>query len=386
MNYFQFLIANLGRKPVRTWLTFLSLVVCFVLFGLLRSVDSAFTGPSTLSGVDRLVVSPKYSIIDPLPVSHLNSIRGIPGVEAAALADWFGGNYLEHGLAFPTIPVNPREYFELYPEYRIPDEQLALFERTRTGAVASRNTVERFGWELGDTIPIMGNIYPKEDGSLLWEFELVGIYTKADESGGNFDDFYVHYDYFEEAKQHSKGMMGWVIVRVANPDAAAEVASSIDGLFENSRNPTRTMTENEYNAQFMKQLGNIGLIVTMILTAVFFSILLLVGNTMFQSFRERTRDLGVLKALGFDNARVARLLLYEALILTTGGAVVGLGLSYLLLNLLSSTLSSFGNFEIDAPTLLVGFGVALVLGVVVGAVPSIRAASLPIVDVLRGRG
>ena len=237
MTRFGFLIANLGRKPVRTWLTFLSIVVCFLLFGLLRSVGTAFTSPPSLSGVERLVISPKYSIIDPLPVSHMNQVRSVPGVEAAAHADWFGGSYLDLGLAFPKIPVKPMEYFDLYPEFLIPPEQLETFENTRTGAVARRSTVERFGWRIGDMIPIVADIYPKMDGSLLWEFELVGIYDVSDEASAYPDDFYIHYDFFEEAKQHSKGMMGWVMVRVENPDVAAEVASAIDARFENSRDP-----------------------------------------------------------------------------------------------------------------------------------------------------
>lgn len=385
MTRFGFLIANLGRKPVRTWLTFLSIVVCFLLFGLLRSVGTAFSAPPNLSGVERLVVSPKFSIIDPLPISHMNQVRSVPGVEAAAHADWFGGRYLDLGLAFPKIPIKPMEYFDLFPEYRIPPEQLETFEKTRTGAVASRGTVERFGWQIGDVIPIVADIYPKMDGSLLWEFELVGIYETPTQTGGNFEDFYIHYDFFEEAKQHSKGMMGWVSVRVENPDLAAEVASAIDARFENSRDPTRTMTEKEWNAQFAKQLGDIGLMVTMILAAVFFSILLLVGNTMFQAFRERLRDLGVLKALGFNDGQVARMLLYESLVLTLGGGMVGLLLSYGLLIAVSPMLQSLGTFSLDSVSILVGLAIALGLGLVVGAVPAIRARSAAIVEVLRVR-
>jgi len=386
MSYLGLLFANLGRKKVRTWLTFLSIVVCFLLFGLLRTVGGMFSGPVNLAGVDRLVVSPKYSIIDPLPISHMNVLRGLSGVQSAAHADWFGGNYLDFGLAFPTIPVKPREYFNVYSELEITQADLDAFENTRTGAVASRSTAERFGWQIGDTIPIMGNIYPQEDGALLWEFELVGIYDRPNSSGGNFEDFYIHYDYFEEAKQHSKGMIGWISVKVDHPDEAALLASDIDALFENSRNPTRTMTENEYNAQFTKQLGNIGMMINMILTAVFFSILLLVANTMIQSFRERLSDLGVLKALGFNDGWVARMVLYESLLLNVGGAVVGIGLSYLSLIGLEPMLSNFGVVELTSANLIFAMAIAALLGLVVGAIPAIRASSLPIVDVLKARG
>ena len=387
MSYFGFLFANLGRKKVRTWLTFLSIVVCFLLFGLLRTVGGMFSGPVSLAGADRLVVSPKYSMVtDPLPVSHTNALRALAGVDGAAHADWFGGNYLDFGLAFPTIPVKPREYFNVYSEFRIAEDELETFENTRTGAVASRGTAERFGWQIGDTIPIVGNIYPKEDGSLLWEFELVGLYDRPNSTAGNFEDFYIHYDYFDEARQHSKGMVGWIMVKVENPDEAALLASEIDALFANTGNPTRTMTENEYNAQFAKQLGDIGMVVNMILTAVFFSILLLVANTMIQSFRERLGDLGVLKALGFSDGRVARMVLYESLVLNVGGAAVGIGLSYALLIGVEPMLANFGAVELTSANLIAGLTIAALLGLLVGAIPAIRAASLPIVDVLRARG
>lgn len=385
MTRLGFLFANLGRKPMRTWLTFLSIVVCFLLFGLLRSVGTAFTAPPSFSGVERLVVSPKYSIIDPLPISHVNSVRTVPGVEAATHSDWFGGSYLDLGLAFPKYPVEPIEYFDLYPELQISSEALEAFEKTRTGAVASRRLVEKFGWRVGDVIPIVADIYPKTDGSLLWEFELVGIFDPADEASANAEDFYIHYEYFEEAKQHSKGMIGWILVRVEDPAAAGALASAIDGRFENSRDPTRTTTEKEYNAQFVKQFGDIGIMVTMILAAVFFSILLLVGNTMFQSFRERLRDLGVLKALGFSDAQVGRMIIYEALVLTLTGGVVGLLLSQVMLMAVSSMLQSFGVSSLDPLSMLIGVMTALGLGIVVGAVPAMGARAVPIVEILRAR-
>ena len=385
MSYLGFLMANLGRKPVRTWLTFLSIVVCFLLFGLLRTVGTTFTEPPSLSGVERLVVAPKYSIIHPLPISHMNALGGVEGVAAVTHANRFGGSYQDYGTGYFAIyPVRPREYFDIYSEFTIPEDQLEAFENTRTGAVSSRSLAEQFGWKLGDMIPIVADIYPKEDGSLLWEFELVGLYERPG-GAASFEEFFFHYDYFEQATQHSKGMVGWFMVRMEDANAAAEVASSIDAFFENSLDPTRTMTEKEYNLQFMKQLGDIGFIVRMILTAVFFSILLLVGNTMFQSFKERMRDLGVLKALGFSDGQVARIIMFEAMMLTLGGALVGLCLAALLLMLAEPWMRSLGVFRLDALSLAMGIAAALALGFVVGAVPATRAGMLPIVDVLRGR-
>lgn len=377
---------NLGRKPVRTVLTLMSLLVAFVLFTYLRAIAVAFTsGGFGEAGIDRLVVSPKYSIIDPLPVNHQRSITTVPGVEAVTHADWFGGIYQEPRNFFPKFPVDPEGYFAIYSELVIAPEQLAAFRNTRTGAVVSAGLAERFGWKIGDRIPIEGDIYPKRDGSRLWEFDLVGIYR------GQPDDpdpgvFLFQYDYFDEARQFGHGGVGWFIVRVGNPEKAAEIASTIDAMFENSINATRTATEDDSQREFAKQFGNIGLITTGILGAVFFTILLLTANTMAQALRERIPELAVLKTFGFTDGTVGSLVLAEAILLCVAGGALGIGLAAGVQGFLSVYLEPvIGPIEVDWPIIAQGLALAVLLGAIVGLVPAFSAWRLTIVDALRER-
>lgn len=377
---------NLGRKPVRTVLTLMSLLVAFVLFTYLRAIAVAFTsGGFGEAGIDRLVVSPKYSIIDPLPVNHQRSIATVPGVEAVTHADWFGGIYQEPRNFFPKFPVDPQGYFAIYSELVIAPEQLAAFRNTRTGAVVSAGLAERFGWKIGDRIPIEGDIYPKRDGSRLWEFDLVGIYR------GQPDDpdpgvFLFQYDYFDEARQFGHGGVGWFIVRVGNPEKAAEIASAIDAMFENSINATRTATEDDSQREFAKQFGNIGLITTGILGAVFFTILLLTANTMAQALRDRIPELAVLKTFGFTDGTVGSLVLAEAILLCVAGGALGIGLAAGVQGFLSVYLEPvIGPIAVDWPIIAQGLALAVLLGAIVGLVPAFSAWRLTIVDALRER-
>ncbi len=386
MNVIGLVWSNLGRKGVRTALTLMSLLVAFVLFTYLRAVAVAFSsGGFGEAGVDRLVVSPKYSIIDPLPINHMQRIVTVPGVADVTHADWFGGIYQEPRNFFPKYPVDPEGYFALYSELVIAPEQFAAFRNTRTGAVVSAGLAERFGWSLGDRIPIEGDIYPKRDGSRLWEFDLVGIYR------GQPDDpdpgvFLFQYDYFDEARQFGQGGVGWFIVRVNDPEQAAEIASGIDAMFENSINATRTATEDDSQREFAKQFGNIGLITTGILGAVFFTILLLTANTMAQALRERIPELAVLKTFGFTDGTVGSLVLAEAILLCVAGGSLGIGLAFGTQGAMSVYLEPvIGPINITWPIVAQGLALAAGLGAIVGSVPAFTAWHLTIVDALRER-
>lgn len=380
--------SNLFRRKTRTALTLLSVLVAFLLFTMLRAIALAFdSGGFGEAGADRLVVSPKYSIIDPLLVSQLREIEGVEGVEAVTHADWFGGVYQDRSQFFPQFPVRPKGYFGMYPEYEIDPGELEAFEYTRTGAVAPAGMAERFGWKVGDKIPIQAGIYPLKDGSRLWEFDLVGTYRTGDSrDDAGFGVFLFNFDYFDEAREFGEGTVGWFIVRIAHPEQAAEVANRIDAAFENSLNPSRTSTEDEYARQFAKQQGDIGLMTTGILGAVFFTILLLTGNTMAQALRERVPELAVLKTFGFTDGAVALLVLAEAVLLCVVGGALGIGLGALAMNALQPMLTSFaGLIEVTWQTLATAFALALALGLVVGAVPALTARRLTIVDALRER-
>ncbi len=380
--------SNLFRKKVRTVLTVLSVLVAFVLFTMLRAVAVAFdSGGFGPAGVDRLQVAPKFSIIDPLLVSQMREVERVPGVDAVTHADWFGGVYQDGRNFFPKFPVSPKSYFDIYSEFTIDPEQLEAFQNTRTGAVAPAGLAARFGWQVGDKIPIEGDIYAKKDGSRLWEFDLVGTYLhgdRRDETGGGV--FLFHYDYFDEAREFGQGAVGWLIVRVEEPERAAEIASEIDALFENSTNPTRTATEDEAQREFARQQGDIGLMTTGILAAVFFTILLLTGNTMAQSLRERIPELAVLKTFGFTDGRVALLVLAEAVLLCLVGGALGVGLGTATMVAIEPGLQQFlGLIEVTWDVVASAIGIALLLGLVVGSVPALAARRLAIVDALRAR-
>ena len=387
MSLLGLMWANLFRKRIRTVLTILSVMIAFLLFMLLQAVSEAFSsGGLNVVGVDRLIVSPKFSILDSLPVSQKQQILAVDGVEAAALQQWFGGVYQDPKNFFPKIPVNPAEFFAIYSELEIAPEQLAAFAQNRRGAVAELGLAERFGWKIGDVIPIQADIWPKEDGSRLWEFELVGTYT-APRGGGNSSQFLFQFEYFTESVvDYGKDEIGWWTVQLSDPDRATEIATAVDRLFENSLNPTRTATEDEFSRQFARQLGDIGFIATIIIGAVVFTIVLLTGNTMSQALRERVPELAVLKTLGFTDVAVSLLVLGEAILLCLVGGFVGVVLAFFLRAALAPMLVGFlGEFHFSAMTLILAAGLAVLIGLVVGMVPALTAKRLTIVDALRER-
>lgn len=384
MNKMGLLWANLFRRRTRTLLTLLSLLVALLLFILLRTISLAFTdgGGFSQASVDRLVVSGKYSIIDSLPISALSQIQALEGVDAVTHAEWFGGVYQDGAEFFPKFPVDPKAYFDMHPEYRIDPEHLQAFMNTRTGAVAPRAVAEKYGWRIGDKIPIQGDIWSKRDGSSDWEFDLVGLYSGSEDRPPTV--LLLHYDYFDEARQYDRGTTGWFIVRLTDSERAAEVASRIDQFFANSSDPTRTSTEAEQQRQFMQQIGDIELMMTGILGAVFFTILLLTGNTMAQSLRERVPELAVLKAVGFTDAAVAALVLGEAVLLCLLGGLLGAALALLVAMLIGPGMEqTIGFFEVQGTTLAAALGLSTALGLAVGAFPAFRARRLSIIEALR---
>lgn len=383
MKLFGIVWSNLFRKKTRTVLTLLSVVVAFMLFLLLQAISDAFSSGVSLVGVDRLITSPKYSIVDSLPVSQKQQILALDGVDAVTQQQWFGGQYQDPQNFFPKYPVVPREYFDIYSELRIAPEALDAFAGTRTGAVAEAGLAERFGWQVGDIIPIQADIWPKDDGTRLWEFQLVGTFT-SDEGAAPLLLF--QYDYFTEAvADFGKDQVGWWTVRLTDPERAEAVAAAIDRLFENSLDPTRTATEDEFSRQFASQLGDIAFIATVIMSAVFFTILLLTANTMTQALRERVPELAVLKTLGFTDTTVSLLVLGESVLLCVVGGVFGVMLAMLTVAGIGPALESLlGTFSVTPSAVLKALVLALLLGLVIGSVPALTARRLTIVDALRG--
>ena len=384
MKYWIIIVAALNRKRWRTGLTVSSLVVAFLLFGLLRSVAVVFTEDVELSGDDRLIVASKYSIIDSMPISYLQRIKSIENVEIVAHQDWFGGTYIDRANFFPKWPVPPKEFLDIYKEYKISDPEKEVFISTKTGMIAGKKLAERFNWSIGDRIPIIGDIYFMSDGTNLWEFDLVGIFTD-EENPGNEDQVFMNYQYFDEAREdYTKGTVGNFIVKLNNKDAGARVAQDIDAMFANSMDETKTYTEKAYQQMFASQIGDIGLIMNSILAAVFFTILLVTGNTMSQSIRERTSELAVFKTIGFSDFTMLILVLVESMVICLIGAVIGLSITALLMPSLSELISvSLGEISLDSSVIISGIGIAIITAFVSGFPPALGAMRLKVVDALR---
>jgi putative ABC transport system permease protein len=378
--------AGLFRKKTRTILTLLSIVVAFALFGLLQAVEVAFESGADTADAKRLLTTARYSIIEPLPLGYLRRIEQVPGVVAVAHADWFGAKYQNESNAFPVFAVDPARYLDMYPEFTIAREHREAFVRTRTGAVAGKRLADRFGWRVGQKLPLSSEIHAKTDGSLNWEFDLVGILDADDPAvRGNTDVVLINVAYFDEARQSGRGTTGWYIVRVADSTQARAISSAIDARFMNSPDETKTQPEKEFALGFAKQIGDIGALVTRILVAVFFTILILTGNTLAQSIRERIPELAILKTLGFSDSKVTVLVLAESLLLLALGGGIGMGAAVAAMPALNgSTGGRFPPLFVGPETWLLAAAIAALVALCIGLPPALRANRLKIVDALSG--
>jgi putative ABC transport system permease protein len=386
VKFLPLLWAQLFRKKTRTVLTLLSVLVAFLLFGLLQAVQIAFESGADAADAKRLLTTARYSIIEPLPMAYLRRIERVPGVVAVANADWFGAKYQNESNAFPVFAVEPARYLDMYPEFTIDRAHREAFARTRTGAVAGKRLADRFGWQVGQKLPISSEIHPKTDGSMNWEFDLVGILDADDPAvRGNTDMVLINVAYFDEARQIGRGKTGWYIVRVADSTQARAISASIDTLFTNSPDETKTQPEKEFAIGFAKQIGDIGALVTRILIAVFFTILILTGNTMAQSIRERIPELAILKTLGFSDGKVTALVIAEAILLLVLGGGIGMGAAVAAMPALNgSTGGRFPPLFVGADTWLLAAAVAALVALCIGLPPALRANRLKIVDALAG--
>jgi putative ABC transport system permease protein len=382
MKYFYLISSSLKRKKLRTGLTILSIMVAFILFGYLTAIRQAFDAGVEVAGVDRLIVRHKVSLIQLLPQNYETKIENVDGVDNAIHATWFGGIYKEPRNFFAQMPIVPEELFDMYPEYVISDEHKAAWLETRSGALVGRGLVERFDWKLGDRIPINATIWSKKDGGRTWEFDLVAIYDGA-EKGTDTSQFFFRYDFFDETRANGTGLVGWYTVRVTDPDRAAEVAAAIDAEFANSPRETKAEPEGAFIQGFANQIGNIYFIIMSIMSAVFFTILLVTGNTMAYTVRERTNELAVLKAIGFTDRGVLGLVLGESLVLALVGGTVGLGLAWLLVSMGDPTNGSFPVFYLPTRDIFIGFGLITAMAFAAGIIPALQAQKLQIADALR---
>lgn len=384
MKYFALVWSNLKRKKVRTIFTLLSILVAFLLFGFLSTINQAFSMGVDVAGADRLLVVHKVSIIQPLPIAYKGRIAAVPGVKDVTHLNWFGGYYQDpKNNQFGQMAVEPESFLRLYPEFVMAEEQKKAWLADRAGMIVGRVTAERFGWKVGDKVPLQATIYPKTDGSTLWELNVSGIYdgrTKSTDTSG----LYFHYDYLNEGRGGNLGFVGWYAIRIADPKRAAEIAGRVDSLFANSPAETKTETEKAFVEGFANQVGNIGMIIRSVVGVTFFVILLVAGNTMAQSVRERTSELAVLKTLGFSNGQVVGLVLAESLLIAVLGGLVGLGLAWVLITAMGDPTKGFlPVFFLPGRDVALGALLAVALGVATGLPPAVQAMRLRIVDALR---
>jgi putative ABC transport system permease protein len=383
IGYLHLVLANLRRRPLRTFFTLGSILVAFLMFGVLGAMTRAFSAGAELAGADRLLVTHKVSLIQPLPESYRSRIRQVDGVARVSSATWFGGVYQDDRNQLPTFPVDGEVYLDIYPEYVISSEARQRWLADRRGAIVGRPIADEFGWKVGDTIPLRSNIWRQADGSDTWELNVSALYD-VPEAGGDPRNILMHYDYFEESRGGGKGLVSWYIVQVADPAAAPRVARDIDGQFANSPYETKTATEKAFAQSFVNQIGNIGAIMTGVVSAVFFTMLLVTGNTMAQSVRERTPEIGVLKTLGFTGPVVTALVLAESILLTAIGGLLGMVGAYVTVEAVGGMVRQYlPVWEVPADAWLGATGMILALGLLAGAVPAWNAQRLPIVQALR---
>lgn len=377
MKYWPLVFANLFRKKIRTALTIGSFTVALFLFGLLVIVRGAFSQGVDIAGADRLVTINKTSLIQPLPLSYRDRLLRMPGIKQVTFQNWFGGVYQDEKNFFPQFAIDIDDQRIMYPEFDVPEDQWKAFVEDREGAIVGQSLATRFGWKVGDRIPIRGTIYPGQ-----WEFNLRGIY-RGSRAQDDTTQFWFHWNFLEERRTFGKGDVGWYVIRVSNPDQSVQVAKTIDAEFANSPFETKTDTEKAFAASFVKQMGNIEFLILTVGSVVFFTLLLVTGNTMAIAVRERIGELAVLKALGFSNRFVLLLVMTESLILAFVGGALGMTLAKLFSLHGDPTNGILPYFYLPPLAIVAGVGTALLVGMAGGILPAISAMRLRVVDSIR---
>jgi putative ABC transport system permease protein len=377
MKFFPLVLANLGRHKRRVFLTIASVALALFLFASLRTVVTTLNRSAQFGSARRLIVQNATGLVFPLPLSYANRLKADKGISAVSWANWFGGRYGDGKRFFANFAVDPESYLAMYPEISLPEDQRQAFIKERSSAIIGRRLIDVFGWKLGQNVTLQGTIFPGD-----WTFTIRGVYSPTD-AVINDDMLLFHHDYLEE-RIGRPGIAGWYIVEITDPTNSAGMAKMVDDQFRNSSAPTKTGTEQAFNASFATMWGNVSLLMGTIGMAVVFAILLVTANAMMMSARERTKEVAVLKTIGFSDRRLFGMVMLEAGIITLVGAVIGLGGAKLLYKASNFNAAGFlPGFDVTTSTLIQGAVVALLLMLASGLVPAIRAARLPVVQALR---
>jgi putative ABC transport system permease protein len=378
MKFFGLIRANLFRKKIRFVLTIGSFAVALFLFGVLAIVRASFAGNVDIAGADRLVVINRTSIIQPLPLAYADKIRRMPGVKELTYANWFGGVYQDERNFFPQFAIDVDNQRRVYPEFDISEEQWQNFVKDRQGAIAGAATAKRFGWKVGDRIPIKGTFLGG-----MWEFNLDGIYHGTRQADDETQFWFQWKRLEEQVPERLKGQVGWYTVKVEHPDDSLRISKAIDTEFANSPFETHTDTEKAFAAGWVKQFGNIQFLIMAIGGVVFFTLLLVTGNTMAIAVRERTSELAVLKAVGYSDRFVLLFVIFESLLIALIGGAIGLGLAKLFTLGGDPTRGLLPFFFLPLPAVFAGLGLTVLVGMISGLIPAIGAMRLRVVDALR---
>ncbi|HKY23112.1 MAG TPA: FtsX-like permease family protein [Vicinamibacterales bacterium] len=380
MKFLPIVWKNIWRKKFRTIFTLLSIFIAFLLFGILMTIRMAFSFGVDVAGLDRLVIIHKVTLIMPLPLSYQNRLQQIRGVDIVTHQSWFGGIYQDPANFFANMAVEPESFLKIYQEFKVPPDQVAAWLADRQGAIVGRDLAERFGWKIGDRVPLTATIYQPKQGQ-TWEFNIVGFYDGGD--GVDKTNFFFRYDYLDENRTGGKGTIGWYVVKIADPSQAVALSRTFDEMFANSAAETKTTTEKGFVEGFAKQIGDISTIMIAIASTVLFMFGLVAASTMAQSVRERTSEFAVLKTLGFSGASVLTLVLAESLFIVLTGGLLGLGLAWLFVQGGDPTGGMLPIFILPARELAIGVGLMVLMGLLAGVMPAMGAMRLRITDALR---
>lgn len=387
MKFLPLVWSSLRRRTLRTVFTLLSVVVAFTLFGVLMAIRTAFDAGITVSGAERLVMLDKVSLINALPIRYRAQIAGVPGVAEVTHANWFGGIYQDPRNDFPKLAVEGDSWLRVYPELVVPDAQQRAWLADRTGAMVGIETARRFGWKIGDRVPLQGTIYRRPDGR-AWEFTIDAIYD-AREGSADRTQFLFHQTFLSDTLtpgSYGRDEVTYYVIKVADPREGGQVAARLDALFDGSSPQTKTATEKAFVSSFANQMGDISAITLAIAGAVLFAILMVTGNTMAEATRERTSELAVLKTLGFGDGRIFALVVTESCVLALAGGGLGLALAISAMTAVGDpTAGLLPPIYLPARALVQGLALILALGLGAGMLPAWQARRLRIVDALRSR-
>ena len=379
MKFLPLIWKNVWRRKFRTTFTLLSIFVAFLLFGMLMTIRAAFSLGVDIAGLDRLILIHKVSLIMPLPYSYLGRLQTTPGVELATHQTWFNGIYQDPANFFANIAVEPEKFLKIYPEFRVPSDQVDAWLADRQGAIVGRDLADRFGWQVGDRVPLIGTIWQPKQGQ-VWDFNVRGIYDG--EEGIDKTQFFFRYDYLDQNRAEGEGLVGWYVVKIADPSQAVAMSRTFDEMFANSAAETKTTTEKGFIEGFATQIGDIGAIMIAISSVVLFMFGLVAASTMAQSVRERTSELAVLKTLGFTGGAILALVLAESLFIVLAGGGLGLLVAWLLVQQGDPT-GMLPLFRLPPRDLALGVALMVTMGFVAGAAPAVAAMRLRITDALR---